>query len=78
MDKPLLFTDNKAIFIDRIIYIDFAEAMPVNEQRRVKVHLADHTTIIIVDSNAINMLVNAFIPKQFAHNYLPSIHVARN
>lgn len=78
MNNPLLFTEGKAIFIERIIYIDFAEANVLQENRRVKVHLADHTMLVVTDLQAIDILVNAFVPKPLQGNYSPSVKLVEN
>lgn len=76
--QPLIFVDEKAILMDSVMFADFSEARPTNEDRRIRIQLKDGSTIIVRDPQAVNLIVSIFIPEHLRMRYTSQIAVVRN
>lgn len=76
--QPLIFVEEKAILMESVMFVDFAEAKPTAENRRIKLKLKDGTEVIVRDPQAINLIVGVFIPEHLRPRYTSKIEVVRN
>jgi hypothetical protein len=76
-NKPLLFVEGIAIFIDKISAIDFNDAMPENPQRHLTVMLDNNTKIEVKDPIGMEVCIDAFIPERLKAKYKSSIQIVR-
>lgn len=76
--QPLIFVDEKAILMESVMFVDFSNAKPTNEDRRLKIHLRDGSLIIVKDPTAIDLLVGVFIPEHLRPRYTSQIAIVRN
>ena len=77
-NQPLIFVDEKAILMEHVVYVDFTQAKPPKPERKISIHLIDRTTVIVVDNQAIDLIVGVFVPEHLREKYLNKISIVRN
>lgn len=77
MDGKLLFLNGIVLFVDKIVAVDFREALPTSVNRRVTIKLSDDE-LVIEDTNAIDTLVTALIPEHLRPRFKSSIQIVKN
>jgi hypothetical protein len=78
MNQPLIFVDEKAILMEHVVYVDFKQAQPTAKGRKVVIQLITGTCVIVINNQAIDLIVGVFVPEPFRSKYLPTISLVRN